>query len=154
MRLFNTLLSILVPTLALACFGAELRVGVPPDAGLQTYTAYSVGYYVEEKTGIAPRFVEVADGESAILNGEIDLWLEVGEDSLPRGVEERTGAAVEGLGKVTFWLNPEVLDDLRFTTVERALARASSFLTSEQFNENAMGDNPRKSARKAAVKSD
>ena len=140
--------------MALACFGAELKIGVPSGAGLHPYATYAVGYYVEEKTGIAPLFVEVEKGEAALHSGKIDLWLDIGERDAPEGVEIRPGAEVVVLGKVAFWLNPEVLDDLRFTTVERALEHAAVFLTSEHFEENASDENPKKAARKAVTESD
>ena len=72
-------------TAAFACFGAELRVGVPSDAP-GALAAYATGYFVEEKTGIAPDFREVTgDPATMLAEGDIDIWLVPVSTPTPEG---------------------------------------------------------------------
>ena len=138
-----------------ACFGTRLRVGVPADDP-GALAAFAIGYYVEEKTGIEPEFVEL-DGapQQAVADHAVDLVL-VAEDATPPATAEVRGAGtVPGLGPARFWLHPEVLDDLRFFTVERALGRAGALFASPAYAAAAAsGDAPRKAARQAVLRAE
>lgn len=135
-----------------ACFGTRLRVGVP-TAGPGALAAFAIGYYVEEKTGIEPEFVELAGApQQAVADHAVDLVL-AAEDAAPPAVATvRTAGDVPGLGPTRFWIHPEVLDDLRFFTVERALGRAKALFASPAYAAAAAsGDAPRRAARQAVL---
>lgn len=147
----------LLPTFgggAHACFGARLRVGVTSDPA-QALASYAAGYYVEEKTGIEPEFVEVPGSPAAALASEaVDLFL-TAEGAAPPGVVLRPAGSVPGLGPVQFWVREGVLDDLRFFTVERALERIPALYGSPAYAEaSRSGDAPRKAARQAVHRAD
>ena len=148
-------LCLLFPTAAFSCFGTELKVGYVKGDESHSYASFATGFYVEEKTGVAPRFIEVSEPAKALSEEKIDLYLQAGNNPPPEGVITREGGEITGLGKVTFWLSDDVLDDLRFTTVERALAKLPSFFSSISFIENAASEStPKKAARKAVLESD
>lgn len=132
------------------CFGARLRVGVPPESGL-ALAAYAAGYYVEEKTGISPDFVAVeADGAAALARGDVDLLL-VREAPAPDGSVVRPAGDVPGVGPCRFWIREDVLDDLRFSTVDRALGNIPRFYGSEAFSRAAASREPARKAARQAV---
>ncbi len=137
-----------------ACFGARLRVGVSGD-GAQALASYAAGYYVEEKTGIEPEFVDVDGNPAAALAAEsVDVFL-TADRSVPEGVVVRDAGSVPGFGAGRFWVREGVLDDLRFFTVDRALERLPSFYGSEAFDEASRSrDAPRKAARQAVHRAD
>jgi hypothetical protein len=147
----------LLPLVAAApshpCFGARLRVGVP--AGL-AFPAYAAGYWVEEKTGIPPEFVEVGGEPAAALTaGDVDLLLVAADAPLPTGVVEREAGPLPGVGATRFWIREDVLDDLRFYTVERALGALPAFYASAAFRDAAQsGSNPKQAARQAVLRAD
>jgi hypothetical protein len=124
-------------------------VGIPTHPSL-ALAAYAAGYYVEEKTGIAPEFVAVeGDGAAALARGEVDLLL-VPEAPRPDGIAVRPAGDVPGAGSCRFWLREDVLDDLRFFTLDRALGNMPKFYGSEAFQRAAAsGDPARKAARQA-----
>lgn len=128
-----------------ACFGTKLRILVPAG-GRGALASYAAGYFLEEKTGVEPEFVEGDEGAA------VDLRLVPAARVVPPGVVARPAGDVPGLGAAKFWLRAEVLDDLRFTTVERALARLPSFFSSPAFL-GALGApaSPKKAARKAVL---
>lgn len=132
------------------CFGARLRVGVPPDPAL-ALAAYAAGYYVEEKTGIAPEFVDVGDDPAAALaRGEVDLVL-VPDAPPPEGVAVRPAGDVPGVGAGRFWIREDVLDDLRFFTVDRALGIIPRLYASDAFAKAAASREPARKAARQAV---
>ena len=137
-----------------ACFGARLRVGVSGDAA-QALASYAAGYYVEEKTGIEPEFVDVAGSPVEALAGEaVDVFL-AADQAAPEGVVVRDAGSVPGFGNGRFWVRQGVLDDLRFFTVDRALQQLSGFYGSEAFDEASRSqDAPRKAARQAVHRAD
>ena len=132
-----------------ACFGSRLRVGVPeqPQGAL---AAYAVGYFVQEKTGIEPEFFSA--GEAALAAGTVDLLLAPAGAAAPPGVATRLAGAVPGMGEARVWLRGEVLDDLRFYTVDRALGLLPGFFSSAGYRQAVQsGAPPRKAARKAVL---
>jgi hypothetical protein len=143
------------PPTAGACFGTRLRVGVPTTPH-HALAGFATGYYVEEKTGIAPEFVELsAPAAQALTDGDIDLVITTDTAAAPDGVEVRPAGMVPGLGSASFWIHPEVLDDLRFFTVERALSRATRLFTSAAYGEAVQStEPPRKAARQAVLHAD
>lgn len=137
-----------------ACFGARLRVGVSGDAA-QALASYAAGYYVEEKTGIEPEFVDVAGSPvDALASEAVDVFL-TADQAAPGGVVVRDAGSVPGLGAGRFWVREGVLDDLRFFTVDRALQQLPGFYASEAFDEASRSrDAPRKAARQAVHRAD
>lgn len=137
-----------------ACFGARLRVGVSGDAA-QALASYAAGYYVEEKTGIEPEFVDVAGSPGEALAAEaVDVFLAI-DQVAPGGVVVRDAGSVPGFGDGHFWVREGVLDDLRFFTVDRALQQLPGFYGSEAFQEASRSrDAPRKAARQAVHRAD
>lgn len=149
-RPLTRLLPLLLAFLALgagplwACFGAELRIAVEPGRE-RALAAYAVGYFVEEKTGIAPDFVETADPESLLKAGKVDLVVTPGQ-RLP----SEEGADIPGLGPAAFRVRKDVADDLRYTTLSRALTLLPRFFSGGAYRAalSAAAD-PKKAARKA-----
>lgn len=134
---------------ALACFGAMLKVGVEPG-GAKAMAAYALGYFVAEKTGIEPEFVETPDPASALVKGEIDAAVVDGSAQPLKGILVLPGGKVSGFGEAKVWLREDVKDDIRFTTVERALGLMPAFYSSEAYGNAARsGSEPKKAARKA-----
>lgn len=134
---------------ALGCFGAMLKVGVVAGSAKEV-AAYSLGYFVAEKTGIEPEFVETADPAGAFARGEIDVALLPASIKEVEGAISRSGGNLEGLGGANIWLRKDVLDDIRFTTVEKALALLPAFYSSEAYIKAVKsGAEPKKAARKA-----
>jgi hypothetical protein len=140
---------------AQACFGARLRVGVPVG-GPGVLAAFAIGYYVEEKTGIEPEFVNLeGDPRQALAGHEVDLVLAAAAESPPGAAEVRPAGTVPGLGTARFWLHPEVLEDLRFFTVVRALGRAEALFASNAYTAAvASSDAPRRAARQAVLRAE
>lgn len=156
MRKFSQLLVVMLLLLfwhtpADACFGAKVRVGVPHDrAG--SLAAYSVGYFIEEKTGIGPEFVEADDLYEALLKNELDVLIEPGGAGLRKEAETREAGSIPGIGGSRFVLRREMLDDLRFSTVEKALNMMPAFFGSGAYGEAAgSAVDARKAARKAVA---
>ncbi len=145
------LITLCLSTGALACFGTMLKVGVAKDAGrAAALAAYTLGYYVEEKTGIEPEFVLVTDPVTALAGGEVDVI--VTEKALFTGSApvERPSGALEGFGDPVIAVRPDVLEDLRFSTVDKALGRLPDFYGSSHYGVAAASDEePKKAARKA-----
>lgn len=141
------------PFQAAACFGVNLRVGFSRDPG-QALASYAAGYYVEEKTGVRPDFVEVTgDPEAALAKGEIDLFLAQTALTPPEAVSLRDAGEVPGFGPSRFWIRPEVLDDLRFFTVDRALRALPGFYVSGPYQEaSARTGSAKKTARGAVLR--
>ncbi|MDF1553951.1 MAG: hypothetical protein P1P84_12855 [Deferrisomatales bacterium] len=134
-----------------ACFGARLRVGVP-SAGAGALAAFAIGYYVEEKTGIEPEFVELAGTpQQAIAEHAVDLVLAAEDVPPPALAEVRMAGDVPGLGPARFWLHPEVLDDLRFFTVERVLGRAGKLFASPAYAAAVASEGAARQAARQAV---
>jgi hypothetical protein len=138
-----------------ACFGTRLRVGVDP-ASEAALACYAAGYYVEEKTGIEPEFVAVEDVSSETLRrGKIDLYLAREAAPVPEGLTTRPAGAIPGLGPAQFWIRPDVLDDLRFFKVDRALGRLAGFYASPAYQEAHRSQAPpKKAARQAVLRAD
>lgn len=150
-RLAAAGLSLLAAAPAGACFGARLRVGVPAEAPA-ALASYAAGYYVEEKTGIAPEFVPVAAPAEALTQGRVDLVLVPEGAAAPPGAQVRAAGEAPGLGRAQLWLRAEVLDDLRFFTLDRALGRFPGLLASPAYARAAQSqDPPRKAARRAVL---
>ena len=138
-----------------ACFGTRLRVAVDP-APEAAVACYAAGYYVEEKTGIEPEFVPVDEISSdALRRGKIDLYLARAVAPVPEGLTTRPAGAIPGLGPAQFWIRPDVLDDLRFFTVDRALGRLAEFYASPAYQEaHRSAAPPKKAARQAVLRAD
>lgn len=134
---------------ALACFGAMLKVGVEPG-GARATAAYALGYFVAEKTGIEPEFIETADPAAALARGEVDAALLDVKTGEVKGAVKRGAGQVEGSGELSIWLREDVQDDIRFTTVEKALGMLPAFYSSEGYKKAAGSvSEPKKAARKA-----
>lgn len=135
-----------------SCFGTRLRVAVPAGVASPSWSlaAYAAGYFVQEKTGIEPEFVEAT--ESALDENRADLALVSAAARPPRGVVTRPAGEVAGVGPAQFWLRAEVLDDLRFSTVERALGKLPAFFASPAYAlAHRSASPPKKAARKAVL---
>ncbi len=144
----------LTPAPAMACFGARLKVGVATDPAL-ALAAYATGYWVEEKTGIEPEFVSL-DGEAlpALLAGEIDLYI-ASDSTIQAGEAEiREAGTVPGIGIARYRIRKDVLEDLRFFTVGRALERAPQLFGSAAYAEALGSSSPKKAARQAVHRAD
>jgi hypothetical protein len=138
-----------VGTPAGACFGTHLRIAVPPEPR-GALAAYAAGYFIQEKTGIEPEFLELA--ETAVAEGKADLALVAPGARCPRGATPRPAGDVPSLGTAQFWVHNEVLDDLRFSTVDRALAKMPAFYASAAYRQALQsGAPPKKAARKAVL---
>lgn len=134
-----------------ACFGTMLKVAVEKDPQ-KAYAAYAAGYFIAEKTGIEPDFIEVEDSKAALEKGSADLALTVGKSPEPKNSVARPAGDLPGFGAAVFRLRADVLEDIRFTTVEKALALCPAFFTSPAFKwDAAKGAEPRKAARKAVA---
>lgn len=133
-----------------ACFGARLRVGVPPEPRL-ALAAYALGYYLEEKAGVAPDFVEAPEPRRALEAGHVDLALAPAQ-AVPPAVVVRDAGEVPGHGPLRVWLRPDIGEDLRFALMDRVLGRAPGFLASPGFLRALESDAaPRKAARRAVL---
>lgn len=144
-------LFLLLPSLALACFGTELRIGVGKDPKNALFS-YALGFFIEEKTGIEPLFVEVDDSPSLLADKKIDLRLLPATAPAPTGAVRQETVNLPDYGEAFVWLTHETVDDLRFTTIERTLKIAGGFFNSKAMSEAAShsGD-PKKAARKAVL---
>lgn len=140
--------------LAEACFGARLRIGLTGDP-VQALASYAAGYFIEEKTGIEPEFVPMETSPAqALAVSSIDLVL-VAEEAAPKGALARPVGRLPRFGSGTFWLRADVVDDLRFFTVDRALGLLPGFYASHAFAEAAHSESaPRKAARQAVLRAD
>ncbi|TLN23756.1 hypothetical protein FDZ71_02510 [bacterium] len=142
-------LALLAPALALACFGAELRIGVGKERA-DAFASYALGFFIEEKTGIEPLFVETDDSKTFAEN-KIDLRILPATSATPAGAFKQQPLKTPG-GEAAIWLTSEVKDDIRFTTLERALKIAGGFFSSKALNEAAsQSGEPKKAARKAVL---
>lgn len=131
------------------CFGTRLKVAVPRAHG-GALAVYAAGFFVQEKTGIEPEFLEAP--ESAVAGGRADLALAAAGSPCPLGATSRPAGEIPGFGAATFWVRNEVLDDLRFSTVERALEKLSAFYASAAFRQALQSPlPPKKAARKAVL---
>lgn len=149
LALILSALAVFVGVEARACFGALLKVGVVADTAQQT-AAYALGYFVEDRTGVAPEFVEVADAGAALAKGEVDVALVVNGPAEIKGAVKGAAVTLPGPSGAAVWLRTEIKDDLRFTTVERALNLLPGFYASEAYkNAAGSGKEPKKAARKA-----
>ncbi|GAB4261402.1 hypothetical protein [Deferrisoma sp.] len=134
---------------AAACFGPRLKVAVGGPAPL---AAYVFGYYVEDRAGTGVEFVEAPDPGAEVAEGRADVALVPAGAGTPEGLVVRSAGVVPGVGPASFWLRPEVLDDLRFTLVERALGRMPALFGSEAYRAAAgSADTPRAAARKVVL---
>ncbi|TAL15601.1 hypothetical protein EPN96_12620 [bacterium] len=142
---------LLLPAAALACFGAELRVGVGKERPDALYS-YALGYFVEEKTGIAPLFIEVEDVEKAFAEEKIDVKILPSASPAPKGAVSMAGGAAPSFGEAVIWLRPDIREDIRFTTLERALGIIGGFFSSPGMKSAAeSAEDPKKAARKAVI---
>lgn len=131
------------------CFGPRLRVAVPDDPAT-ALAAYTAGYFVQEKTGVEPEFVKTS--QRVLAEGKADLALAAAAIACPKGMTARPAGEVPGLGAARFWVRDEVLDDLRFTTVDRALAKLPAFYSTDAYRRALQsGVAPKKAARKAIL---
>ena len=131
-----------------ACFGKRLRIAVPKDAR-GALAAYAAGFFIEEKTGIEPEFVESAD--RGLADGTVDLRLAAGGSAVPAGGVVGPAGEVPGTGPAQFWIRDDVLEDLRFFTVERTLGKMPAFYASRAFHEALESPAPPKKAARKAV---
>jgi hypothetical protein len=136
---------------ALACFGARLKVGVHGASELKM-AAYSLGYFIEEKTGIEPDFVDITAPMEALGAGKVDILLVLGESPVPRIFSTRRGGKVPVIGEalgaseapeleLRVVLLNDLLDDLRFTTVDKSLALLPDFYASAVYRKASAGNN-------------
>lgn len=133
------------------CFGTMLKIAVEKDQE-KSYAAYATGYFIAEKTGIEPDFVEVSDPGEALLKGAVDLALMPVSSLGPKNSVTRPATDLPGFGAAVFAIRSDVLEDIRFTTVEKALELCPAFFTSPAFRDNAQkGAEPKKAARKAVA---
>lgn len=140
----------LAPSLALACFGAELKIGVGKERGW-AFVSYALGYFVEEKTGIEPLFIDAESAEKALAEKKIDLALLPAQAPPPDGAIKQETVKTPA-GEAVIWLSPSVTEDIRFTTLARTLKIAGGFLSSKALSEAAsQSGDPKKAARKAAL---
>lgn len=133
-----------------ACFGTRLKFGI--EAGKTDLTAvYAAGFFVEEKTGIAPEFVETGAMAEALAKGDADIFVQSADASIPgRDVTVFEAGTVPGPGKSVFVIRNDALDDIRFTTLKKALGLMPAFFGSKHYSDAAgSGLPPKKAARKA-----
>ncbi len=137
---------------ARACFGTRLRIGVQAGTPAEL-PALATGYFLEERAGITPEFVEIQEGPArALAGGRVDLVIAPASAPAPEGVVERPAGPVPGLGPARYWIRPTVLEDLRFTLVDRALGRIPGLFRSGAFRRAVgSGDPPRRAARRAVL---
>ena len=137
---------------ARACFGTRLRVGVQAGTPAEL-PALATGYFLEERAGITPEFVEIPEGPGrALAEGRVDLVIAPASARAPEGVAERPAGPVPGLGEARYWIRPAVLEDLRFSLVDRALGRIPDLFRSGPFRRAVgSGQPPRKAARRAVL---
>ncbi len=135
---------------AAACFGTRLRVGVPADR-TWALAAYATGYYVEEKAGVEPEFVRVEDPAAALGKGRVDLVLVPAGGGAPPGAVARPAGEVPGLGRIQFWVREAVLEDLRYSLVDRALGRVGELFRSQAYADAWAGHGPPRRAARQAV---
>ncbi len=137
------------------CFGTELRVGFAAgDPGI-ALAGYAAGFYVEEKTGIPPEFVLLEeDPAAALVAGRVDLVLAPATLPAPEGVPVRDAGRLGDGRALRIWIRADVLDDLRFFTVDRAIGLVPQFYASTAFRA-AEGDGaPKQAARRAVLRAD
>jgi hypothetical protein len=143
----------LSPRLAVACFGTELRVAmVTGSSPAMELAAYATGYYVEEKTGIAPDFIETADPVADLLGEKLDIVLFPTDKTPPEGLITRGAGELPGLpGSYNYWLRADTPEDLRFSTLEKALAAINRFFSGRVYKDALKNsdDNLKRAARKA-----
>lgn len=132
-----------------ACFGKMLKVAV--TGGRESaLAAYALGWFVAEKTGIEPEFVAVEDPFVALSKREIDVVVAPSSAPGGPGVVVREGGIVPGVGPARFYLRSDVLEDLRFFTVDKALGLAPAFFGSPAYGAAvSSGADAKKAARKA-----
>lgn len=133
-----------------ACFGVRLKFGMETGKNDPTAT-YAAGYFVEEKTGIAPEFVETGAMAEALKNGDADIFVAGPGMEIPKeGVTVMDAGIIPGSGKSVFVLRNDAADDIRYTTLKKALGLLPSFYGSVHYKEAAgSGMVPKKAARKA-----
>jgi hypothetical protein len=147
----------LSPPTASACFGTELRVAIVNDStAAKKLASFATGYFVEEKTGIAPDFIETADPVADLLAEKLDIALFPSAITPPEGLIARSAGALPGLapaggGGYNYWLRADTPEDLRFSTLEKALAAIHRFFSGAVYKDalKDAGDNLKKAARKA-----
>lgn len=151
-RLKTTLLTAALFLLAFtahACFGTLLKVGVEAERA-KSVAAYSLGFFVTEKTGIEPDFTATADPVADLSRGVVDVALVAKGAGGAKGLVRRYAGKIPGLGEMDFLLREDALEDIRFTTLEKALGLMPSFYGLEGYvralNSSA---EPKKAARKA-----
>ena len=135
-----------------ACFGTQLKIAVEPG-GPRALAAYAVGFFIAEKTGIEPDFIETPDAGEALAKGRADLALVDEKSASFMGVETREVGPVPGMGRARILLRTEILDDLRFTTVDRTLKLLPPFFSSRAYGGAAADSKtePKKAAKKAVM---
>lgn len=132
-----------------ACFGKMLKVGVPSGRE-SALAAYALGWFAAEKTGIEPEFVAVEDPLVALSKREIDIAVAPSSAPVGPGLVVREGGIVPGVGPARFYLRSDVLEDLRFFTVDKALGLAPAFFGSPAYGAAvSSGADAKKAARKA-----
>ncbi len=155
----RTLALLILPALLLAgadgaraCFGTRLRIGLQAGTPAEL-PALATGYFLEERAGVTPEFVEIPEGPARALAGErVDLVIAPASARAPEGIAVRPAGPVPGLGEARYWIRPAVLDDLRFSLVERALGRIPGLFRSGAFRRAVgSGDPPRRAARRAVL---
>lgn len=141
--------------LASACFGPKLKIGVSPEAN-SSLASYAIGFLVEEKTGIAPEFIEFGDSASeALKNEEIDIFLASPDAKTSEYASIKSIGDIPGVGPANVWIRTEMKDDLRFFTVERALGLLPQFFSSSAYKTAAKSKTkPKKAARQAVLNAD
>lgn len=144
--LITALLMLLSASVAQACFGPKLFLGIPDDPRGRSLTAL-VSIYIQEKTGIETERVSL-QGKNA-LN-------EIRGDRLDYGFSsERVNglhAVLEIEGLPILYSGPRILEDLQFTTVAPALKRLQKLLEPEHLDvivsEISRGEVPMAAARR------
>jgi hypothetical protein len=131
-----------------ACFGTQLKVGVFGESDLKK-AAFALGYFIEEKTGVVPEFIEIKEPVAALEAGRIDIIIVPSAIIIPRVYPTRIGGSLPKLGELRFVLATNILDDLRFTTVERALSLLPDFYKSKPYRNSKSGTKEKQAARKA-----
>ena len=147
---------LLTAGLAFGCFGTRLRVGVPPDDEGMAVAAYALGYYMEERAGVEPEFVlTTLDPTPDFDAARVDVVLAPVHLPPPASAIVREGGNIPGVGPTRFWVRPDVIDDLRFTLVDRALDRLPALYGSKEYRASlGSGTNPKQTARQAVFRAD